>query len=323
MPDTLTTWAREAERQPFDAAAWNRLPNWQNGNLIAPSKLRTASGILGSEWDPSTPRQTMRVNTRFFNNTTGIGETTDDLDFRMFNQRWISGRNAAGNATVNMLRLNGTNQIELGAAANDLVVPGPAFLNGNVTLGNAATDLISVLGTLTVTPLATFLAGISITLGGLAFAASTPGQRITADFTSTPTVNRTMFQTSTVNGVTGIDAMPNGTGIGAAFEAFSASNPAASARLAVYAGVTDHYLLSDHTGAAYLPLSILVGGLVGAKFQANGDLIVGSGTGVKIGAYGAAGAVQPTAAAAATDLATVITLANSLRTGLRAIGWFA
>lgn len=47
------------------------------------------------------------------------------------------------------------------------------------------------------------------------------------------------------------------------------------------------------------------------------------GTNPRIGFLGAAAVVRQTAAAAATDLATVITLANSLRTGLIADGLFA
>lgn len=48
-----------------------------------------------------------------------------------------------------------------------------------------------------------------------------------------------------------------------------------------------------------------------------------SGTAAMIGFLGAAAVVRQTAAAASTDLATVITLANSLRTGLIANGLFA
>lgn len=50
--------------------------------------------------------------------------------------------------------------------------------------------------------------------------------------------------------------------------------------------------------------------------------IEASGTAAMIGFLGAAAVVRQTAAAAATDLATVITLANSLRTGLIANGLF-
>lgn len=299
----LDVWVREPERQPFDGAAWNRYANFGNGDLIAPQTWRTDSDLLGFEWDPSSPLQTMRVNTQFWNDTDRIAETTDDLDFRMWNARWITGRNFADSASVNMMRLNGSDQIEIGASANQVRVLGPAFFMGNVTLGDNAADLISVLGTPTITPLATFLAGIAISAGGLTFAPLTPGQRIAGDFTNATVLNRTLFQTSTANGITDIGAIPLGTGAGAAYSTYSTANPAASARLVMYASPTNHFLVSDHVGAAYLPLSIMAGGQVGLKILATGhvelggaasDIKVGSGTGNKIGFFGDSGAVQAT-----------------------------
>lgn len=117
------------------------------------------------------------------------------------------------------------------------------------------------------------LSATSLTLAGnLTFTGS---RRILADFSNGTYANRTLFQTSTVNGFTGIDAIPNGTGAGAAFEVFSTSNPAASARLILYAGATEHYLLSDHLGAAYLPLLIHVGGLERIRVATTGQVLIG------------------------------------------------
>ena len=184
---------------------------------------------------------------------------------------------------------------------------------GTVVLGDAPGDVIAMTGTATFAQIATFALGLVTTTGGITFTASTPGQRILADFTNATVVNRTLFQTSVVNGLTDIGALPNGTGAGAAMTAYSVVNPAASARLNLYAAPASHYLLSTHTGASFLPLEINVGGLAGQVFAANGDIVIGSGTAIKIGFFGGAGATIQTVEDAATDLASAIDLANNLR----------
>jgi hypothetical protein len=67
---------------------------------------------------------------------------------------------------------------------------------------------------------------------------------------------------------------------------------------------------------------VTVGPLAAGSGTVRG-MILGASTGAGMGLYGHAPAVQPVAAAAATDLASVITLANSLRTGLQSNGSMA
>lgn len=303
MPAILDVWPREAERQPFDAAAWNAFANYANGDLSAPLTLIDENGNQIVGVDNATPALAFDAPATF-----GASLTANAA---------VTLGNAAGDAVSILGTLTVTPQATF---------TGGLLSNGPTTLGDAAADAISILGTATFTPLATFSAGIAIAAGNLAFAPTGSAQRITGDFSNATFANRPLFQTSTANGFTGVDAIPNGTGAGAAFEVFSASNPAASARLILYAGTTDHYLLSDHAGATYLPLSIMAGGLVGLKLQANGDLIVGSGTGKKIGVFGAAGAVRATGGASTAGAAYTATEQGMIQTmwdALRGYGWLS
>lgn len=299
----LQEWPREKEHAPFDAAAWNSYANFMNGFLSGP--MLTIDTAENEIWhiDNETPEIT--VSAPFVANDTVTA----------------NGAVTLGDAAGDAVSILGTATFTpLATFTGGLVSTGPLTANGAVTLGDAAADAVAILGTATFTPLATFAGGIAISAGNLAFAATGSAQRILADFSAATVANRLMLQTSTVNGITDVSAIPNGSGDGAAYSLFSTPTPTASARLIAYAATSDHYLISDHIGASYLPLNIMAGGLIGLKLQANGDLIVGSGTAKKVGFYGSAGAGQGSVGAAATDPASTQTLANNLRTLVRDLG---
>jgi hypothetical protein len=167
------------------------------------------------------------------------------------------------------------------------------------------------------------LSSVSLTLstGNLIFAGT--AQRITGDLSNGTHANRLMIQNSVANGNSLLGLLPNGTATSAAFNAYGSSNPAASAigQFGVNAGV-DVRLTSSHAGAAYLPITFFNNGAEQMRIAANGDITIGTAAG-KIGLFGATPVAQQSVAAAATDLASVITLANSIRTNLRTRGDFS
>lgn len=82
----------------------------------------------------------------------------------------IAGDTTIGDAGTDTLVVAATTTfLDMVTLADDLIVDGATFLNGNVDIGNAAGDAISVLGTMTVTPTATFngaiIANGDVTLG--------------------------------------------------------------------------------------------------------------------------------------------------------------
>lgn len=82
------------------------------------------------------------------------------------------------------------------------------------------------------------------------------GKRITGDFSNATIANRVMFQTSTVNGTTGVAAMPNGTGTAAAINAHNSSDPNNSSIAQLRATASTIELISTNVGTGtYLPMT--------------------------------------------------------------------
>jgi hypothetical protein len=82
------------------------------------------------------------------------------------------------------------------------------------------------------------------------------GRRITGDFSNSTTSNRVSFQTSTVNGYTVVQSIPNGSSGIATFTALNSSDPNNAGFFQWQADTASHYLLSSHTGTGTdLPIS--------------------------------------------------------------------
>jgi hypothetical protein len=111
----LSQWTREREREPFDAAAWNRFPNWANGFLAAPLQLINTAGGPALSWNPAGPSFTIRAPVGFYNGATLIVETTTDNDLRLANARWLSSWNQAHAGPVNLIGANPSNWITIGS----------------------------------------------------------------------------------------------------------------------------------------------------------------------------------------------------------------
>jgi hypothetical protein len=113
-----------------------------------------------------------------------------------------------------------------------------------------------------------------------------------------------MFQTSTVNSSTNINAIPNGSGTASRFQAFSSSDATnfSSASFSVE-GTSDVRVISGAAGTGtFLPMTFYTGGSERVRVDTSGNVLVTSAAGLGYGT-GAGGTVTQ-----ATSKSTAVTL---------------
>ena len=152
-----------------------------------------------------------------------------------------------GGTTINATAFAGTanNATNLGgvAAASYALLAGPTF-TGNTTAAN------------------------------LAFAA---GARITGDFSNANVASRPIFQSNVTNGVTGVWAIPNGTGQISAFAVSSSSDPANASVGSFTQFTTDLRLSTTGTGSGTsTPMTLFTGGSERMRIAAAGNIGIGN-----------------------------------------------
>ena len=105
------------------------------------------------------------------------------------------------------------------------------------------------------------------------------GQRITGDFSNATLANRVSFQTSTTNGNTTVNALPNGTAQISRFIAHNNSDPTNCAVASLDARSTEVALFSAINGTGtYVPLIMYTGGSERLRIDTSGNLLVGTTT---------------------------------------------
>jgi len=121
------------------------------------------------------------------------------------------------------------------------------------------------------------MASATVSTGNLAFTGT--AQRITGDFSNGAVASRVAFQTSTVNGSTIINALPNGTSAVSRFRAFNAADPtnASFADFGVSSAATIIQSSFGGTGS-YLPMGFYTGGAERTSIDTAGNILVGTGT---------------------------------------------
>jgi len=122
--------------------------------------------------------------------------------------------------------------------------------------------------------------------GNLTFTGT--GSKILGDFSNATLANRTVIQTSTTNGATGVYVVPNGTSTAASIQALNAATPTNAAKILIATnGTTDVQLVSGINGSGtYLPLSIYNGGTGVFVIGTSGQLGIGPLASVNYGLTG-------------------------------------
>lgn len=129
------------------------------------------------------------------------------------------------------------------------------------------------------------------------------GKRITGDFSNVTAANRLMFQTSTVDSVTSVGAIPNGTGAFSQFDAYSFNDPSNSSIARLRCAATDVQIISGANGTGtFLPMTFYTGGSERMRVDTAGNVLVTSPAGLGYGT-GAGGTVTQ-----AISKATAVTL---------------
>lgn len=119
--------------------------------------------------------------------------------------------------------------------------------------------------------ISTFLNAIT---GNLTFLGT--GNRITGDFSNATIANRVMFQTSTVNGQTSVEFIPNGTSTASQLITGTSSSDSANASFAMLrAGldVNEVRLASERRGTGtHLPMTFYTGSTERARIKTTGQV---------------------------------------------------
>lgn len=123
------------------------------------------------------------------------------------------------------------------------------------------------------------------------------GKRITGDFDSANQANRVLFQTSTVNGITNVGAIPNGTATQTQFTCFGGADPTnTSAAQMLNTGSEVSYRSAIAGTGTYLPMTFHTGGYERLRIGLSGQLGIGGAN------YGTAGQVLTSGGAGAAPV---------------------
>lgn len=118
-------------------------------------------------------------------------------------------------------------------------------------------------------------ASMTVSSGNLTL--SSTAQRISADMSNGTVSNRFAFQTSTINGNTQVNAIPNGTSTVSQFIAYNNADPNNASSVQIAALSTTTRLLAGQTGTgSYLPLTIFTGGSERCRVDIDGNIVAGA-----------------------------------------------
>ena len=121
----------------------------------------------------------------------------------------------------------------------------------------------------------------NVTINATGFNFANASARITGDFSNATLASRLMFQTNTVNGVTSVIAIPNGTGGAAAWTVANGPDVANASTAQIYIGAGEMQLRSSKNGTGtYLPIAFYTNNVLAATLDTSQNLtVVGNVTG--------------------------------------------
>lgn len=256
------------------AVANSNLEGFTIGNSINPGNSFFETGFLGTfiasnvTIGSSTSNSTINStafsgtanNSTYFNGYTWsapavLGGTT--ANGAVFTYANVTGQ-------VNTATLYVTTSANVGTAfvANSIGVTTTGFVNAATVVNSAA----HTVGTAFVANSTQLTLGSNVDFIG--------------DFSSAAVTNRSNFQTSTLNGSTGIYALPNGTSGASSWQAANSSDPTNASKILIATnGSTDVQLVSGINGTGtYLPLSFYTNGAQQMQLDTAGKLTVGNST---------------------------------------------
>lgn len=115
----------------------------------------------------------------------------------------------------------------------------------------------------------------TISTGNLSF--SSTAQRITGDTSNATLSNRLALQNSVTNGNTSLNFLPNGTATISSILLFNNSDPTNAAYGGIFTSSTEVRFQSARTGSGtYLPLTVFTNGIEQARFDLNGNFLLGT-----------------------------------------------
>jgi hypothetical protein len=187
------------------------------------------------------------------------------------------------------------NAIGLGTPASGVVtnLTGTASININGTVG-ATTATTGAFTTLSASSTVTLSGGTAngvaylnaskvLTSGsGLVFDGTTlnfggTAQRITGDFSNATITNKLSFQSSTTNGGSYPQVLPNGTNTNSGFLAFNNADPTNAGYLGLLSTSTDARVTSGITGTGtYLPITFYTSGSEKVRIDTSGNVGIGT-----------------------------------------------
>jgi hypothetical protein len=185
----------------------------------------------------------------------------------------VTGGYDAGFADVYLNGVKLVNGVDVNVSSGTNVV---------LTVGAAAGDSVDVIAYGTFL-LSTHVAKAGDTMtGDLTLASnlnfSGNARRITGDFSNATVPNRVAFQTSTVNGLTVVGAIPNGTSQNCQFVAYNnsdLSSPYQTAQL-VSLGTEASFRAGIGGGASHLPMTFYTGGSERVRIDTSGNVGIGT-----------------------------------------------